>query len=263
MSKQRLIAGFLGLGTMLLLLSLFFAVNTQKTWDTQSLRLARAERETGRIYLLRNGMVQKEEVEVQAAIYNLDSIETNDTGEVSLFFEGAVRIQVLNNALVTLESDAQGSQNRTVLYLKRGEIKVETDGPTPQVVIAKNGQRIMASEYQESDLAHSKTQENQAEAQGVKSVGLTEQEIASGISLHRSSFFKCYTQLLQKNPTAKGEVSLSFTIENSGKLSVSDVTSNQLNFDDFKHCLTEVLRRVDFRPFSGPPISTLFPLKFE
>jgi hypothetical protein len=263
MSKQQLIAGFLGLGILLIGISLYYSMNTEKTWDSRSQRLARAERETGKVFVLRSGIVQKEAVPVQAPLYNLDSVETSDTGEVSLYFEGSYRIRVLTNAFVTLEQDSQDKLKRIVIFIKRGEIKIDGQGPTPHLLIAKNGQRILASEYQESELALTKTQDNKSEDPGAETSGLSEQEIAAGIGLHRASFFKCYAQLLQKDPTAKGEVALSFTIENNGKLSVSDVTSRQMVNEEFKSCLIEVLARVNFRPFPGPAISTLFPLKFE
>jgi hypothetical protein len=93
--------------------------------------------------------------------------------------------------------------------------------------------------------------------------GLTEKEIQETMNSHRTSFLKCYSGLLQKDAQAKGEATLTFTVENSGKLSAVEVTSSNLQQDDFKKCLIEVMNRVEFRPFDGSPISTLFPLKFE
>jgi hypothetical protein len=92
---------------------------------------------------------------------------------------------------------------------------------------------------------------------------LTEDEISGVMASHRSSFFKCYTQLLQKEPQAKGETTLSFTIDNSGKLMTYDMTSAKLQRPEFKKCLLDVMSRVTFRPFQGQPVSTLFPIKFE
>jgi hypothetical protein len=86
---------------------------------------------------------------------------------------------------------------------------------------------------------------------------------SSILNNHRNYFFKCYTQLLQKQTEAKGEVFLNFTIENSGKISSCEVNSQQMKDESFHRCLKEVMMRIEFMPFKGPAISTLFPLKFE
>ncbi len=56
---------------------------------------------------------------------------------------------------------------------------------------------------------------------------------------------------------------MSFTIEKSGKISNPNVASSQLNDNEFKACLFEVLKRIEFKAFEGEPISTVIPLNFE
>jgi hypothetical protein len=265
-NKNQMVFGILILGLILVGLSTYFSFFANKTPE-KDIRLARIDRESGKVYALRSGYTQKELVEKRVNLYNLDSVETLETGEAILAFESAFRIRLFNNTLVTLErvDDQQGFH--VVLILKRGEIRVENFGRDGELFIAKNGDRVSATDYNSSPLAQAPVEPpkpNEAfETIAPAEQGLSEEEIGTVMNNHRTSFFKCYTQLLQKDPSAKGNVSLSFTIENNGKLSVAEVTASQLQNDEFKKCLLEVLRRIEFRAFKGPAISTLFPLKFE
>lgn len=266
--KNQLVAGFLVAGAILVGLSVYFSFFSKDT-DAIGSRIARVETQTGKVYLLHAGFTQKELVETRANVMSLDSIETLDTGEALISFESAYRVRVYNNALVTIEKVQEEKNFHSILIVKRGDIKIENYGRDGELFIAKNGERIAAADYNSSLLAQAVVQNpvtgETLAAEGIQ--GLTADEISVTISNHRGSFFKCYTQLLQKDPSIKGTVSLSFTIETTGKQSVSDVTTTELagkSLDaDFKKCLLEVMKRIEFRPFQGAPISTIFPLKFE
>lgn len=262
--KLSLIIGFAVVGSIFVGLSLFLS-NQKKQAGSAEFRLARVDRESGTVSVLRSGYTEKENVDQRSAAFHLDSIETGDTGDAILSFESAYRARLLPQTLVTLEQVGDQQDNHIVLILKRGDIKIENFGQEGELFIAKNGERISASDYNSSTLARETTTPvvTSAAATVTAEAPLTEQEISQTMSNHRTSFFKCYTQLLQKDPTAKGDTSLSYTIQNSGKISQSEVTSTTLTTPEFKNCLLEVLRRIEFRTFSGPPISTLFPLKFE
>jgi hypothetical protein len=159
--------------------------------------------------------------------------------------------------------EGEGRERTLLVILKHGDIKIEKVG-TESWFIAKNGERLPAAEYNGSELQRAPLIPSLSKGVSpADEAGLSETEISSVMSGYRSAFFKCYTQLLQKNPSAKGDVSLSFTIENNGKMSAADVVSSHIQNDNFKKCLLEVLRRIEFRSFSGPPVSALFPLKFE
>lgn len=213
--------------------------------------------------VLRAGFLEKEKIVKSTPLSNLDSVETNDLGEVSISFESAFRIRVFTNALVTFEKIEDNKSSHVIAYLKRGDLKVEALGRDGELFIAKNGERIKAADFEGSTLQAAPVETPEATPTPPINTSLQEDEIYSTMNANRSSFFKCYTQLLQQDTAAKGEVTLSFTIENSGKLSVMDSTSATLGREDFKKCLLEVLSRITFRQFEGPPISTLFPLKFE
>lgn len=267
-NKNNLVASFLIGGLVLIVLSIYFSFFSKGT-TTQGPRLAQVEQQTGKVFVFRSGLMQRELVDKRAPVLNLDSIETMETGEALLIFESAYRIRLLNSALVTLEKETEDKKDLVVLIVKRGEIKVENGGREGELFITKNGERIAATEYNSSLLAKEPITGPAASTNLSEPApqGLTEEEISTVMASHRPHFFKCYTQLLQTDPNVKGNISLSFTIENSGKLSVAEVApgqmGNQAISEDFKKCLLEVLKRIEFRPFQGPQISTLFPLKFE
>ena len=264
--KSLWIWGFLLLGFACISFSLYYSQKTHPTLSP-TVTLAWAERSTGSASVLRNGLVQKENLNRKMAIGHLDSVETGELGEVTLDFESSDRIRLKEHTLITLErfEDAEGFHS--TLVLKRGHIQIENVGREGELFIAKNGERIAASKYQDSPLAQAPVQE--AESNDIPAVpvpdgaSLNEKEIQDVMGARRSSFMKCYTQLLQKDARAKGEVSLAFTVENSGKIGSVEMTSPNLQQEDFKKCLIDVVSRIEFPPFKGAPVSTLFPLKFE
>lgn len=261
MSKGQWIVSILVAGCALVGLSFYLAI-TKPEAQIQQLRLAKVDRETGHVSAIRVGMYKKDPVQQKMPLFSLDSVETNETGEALITFENSFRVRVLTNALVTLEklSDAQNS-SAVLLIVKRGEIKVESLGREGDLIISKNGEHISALEYNNSTLSQTPAvniSENHNSSQG-----LTDADVTATINNHRSSFYKCYTQLLQKDPTAKGQSSVHFTIENSGKMTNVEVSASDINDVDFKKCLVEVLKRIEFPPFQGPVVSTTFPLRFE
>ena len=264
--KSLWIWGFLLLGFACISFSLYYSQKTHPPLSP-TVTLALAERLTGSASLLRNGMVQKENLSRKMAVGHLDSLETGELGEVILDFETADRIRLKEHTLVTLERVEDPEGFHSILVLKRGHIQVENTGREGELFIAKNGERISASKYQDSPLAQAPVQEAEANeipaTQVPEGASLNEKEIQDVMGSRRSSFMKCYTQLLQKDAKAKGEVSLAFTVENSGKVGAVEMTSTNLQQDDFKKCLVDVVSRVEFPPFKGAPVSTLFPLKFE
>lgn len=264
--KNQLVAGFILIGIALIGLSVYFSTRS-KTVIPSEVRLAKVEKESGKVSILRNGYTQRENVEIRAYANNLDSIETSDLGEALLQFDSSYKIRVLDNSLVTLEKVDDPEDFHIVLIIKRGDIKVEGFGREEALFVAKNGERVSATDYNGSSLNQMPTVaptpvESFATTDSAAK-GLSEEEITSVMNSNKTAFFKCYTQLLQKDPGAKGQVTLSFSIENNGKLSSSEVASSTIGDLDFKNCLISILQRVEFKTFSGPAISTLFPLKFE
>ncbi|MFZ4404287.1 MAG: AgmX/PglI C-terminal domain-containing protein [Pseudobdellovibrionaceae bacterium] len=80
----------------------------------------------------------------------------------------------------------------------------------------------------------------------------------------RPLFFKCYSQLLQKGLSQRGQVSLSFFIEKNGRVKSPSVLSSQIQDVTFQSCLVEVLNRTEFKGFKGnESLQTIYPLQFE
>jgi hypothetical protein len=264
--KNLLVWGSLVVGVVLILFS-FYLGRTVSVPLSPTLTLARAEPLTGEASVLRHGMTAKETLKRKISLGHFDSIETRDLGEVRLDFETAYRVRVKEHSLITLERVEDQDGFHTVLILKRGQIQVENYGREGDLFIAKNGERISATDYQESPLAQAQVTEAEPSSEWTspapEGTGLTEKEVQETMTSHRTSFLKCYSGLLQKDAQAKGQATLTFTVENSGKLKSVEVTSSDFQQEDFKKCLIEVMNRVEFRPFDGSPISTLFPLKFE
>lgn len=262
--KNHLVLGFLIAGIAFLFTAWLITYKTDSGFNKTGFSLARVERETGNVFILKSSPFQKIKINKFEQAYQFESVETDEIGEALLTFPNGYRVKLYEDSLIMLERREDKPLDRFYIILKKGNLRVENFGPQENLWISRDGKNISANEYNTSDWVMSEVKAPSVDDKlHTETTGLTEEEISTVMTANKNYFFKCYTQLLQNSPQAKGEVTLSFTIENSGKISVSDATSVNLNYPDFKKCLMEVVSRIEFKPFTGPPVSTLFPLKFE
>lgn len=267
MAKNNwLIPSLIVVGIFSVALSLFIATQTEKQ-KPGARPLARLQLNLGKVFVLRKNLTQKETLTRKATLFALDSVETGVDGDATMEFDSAYRIRIQENSLVTLDEE----NDRIVLIIKRGDVQVENFGREGSVFISKDGVRWSATDYEMNYKKQAPTEslpdlaptETAPQAPTSTAEGLTSEFIQDTLKTHRSSFFKCYTQLLQKTPGVVGQASISFTIERTGKVFQAEIASSSINDASFKKCLLDAIRRVEFRPFGGDPISTVFPLRFE
>ena len=212
-------------------------------------------------------MTKKELLNRKSQVFKLDSVETPPDGDATLEFDSAYRIRVQENSLVTLDEE----KDRVVLIIKRGEVQVENFGREGGVFISREGTRWEATDYENvfkkqtlpDSLPEVAASESTAGLTSPIGNGLSAEYIQDILKTARGSFFKCYTQALQRTPGIVGQASLSFTIESTGKISNAEISYCSINDADFKRCLIDAIRRVEFTSFDGDPITTAFPIKFE
>ncbi|WP_374029844.1 AgmX/PglI C-terminal domain-containing protein [Bdellovibrio bacteriovorus] len=267
MAKNNwLISILIIIGIFSVALSLFIATQTEKQ-KPGTRPLARLELNLGKVFVLRKNMTQKETLTRRATLFALDSVETSVDGDATMEFDSAYRIRVQENSLITLDEE----NDRIVIIIKRGDVQVENFGREGSVYVSRDGIRWSATDYEMNykKQAPPETLPELAPAEGTSTPavtmaeGLTSEFIQDTLKTHRGSFFKCYTQLLQKTPGIVGQASISFTIERTGKVAQAEIASSSINDASFRKCLIEAIRRVEFKSFSGDPISTVFPLRFE
>ncbi len=244
----------------ILLLGVGFLVSKWMDADSPtSPKLAQVEKVTDQVFILKKHLTQKVAINQKANLHALESLETNADGEAYLDFPSAFRLHVYPNTQLTLDQEG----DVTVVYIKNGDIKIETQGREGTLVFAKAGRRWSALEFDQQNKNKSGIESLLPLSESQVSEGLTPSYIVDTLKAQKGTFYKCYTQLLQKNSGIVGETSITMTIEPNGKISRSEVTSSQLNDPNFKKCLVDATIRIEFKPFRGEAITTVFPLKFE
>lgn len=265
-NKKQLVLILFVAGLALIGFALLLMNRPQSGPTVNAVPLSRVQVETGNIYLLRAGFAQREKSASRDFLYNMDSLETLDAAEAILSLDSAHRVRVLENSVITLESVKGLEADHIEIILKRGEIRIENYGREGELIIAKNGERISAENYNGSKLSAAAVippQSIDRSTPELELAGLNSDEISATLAQNRPQFFRCYTLSLQKNSNFKGDVSLSFTVEPSGRVSSAEVLSSQIDDKDFQNCLLETTRRLTFKGFQGSPLTTVFPLQFE
>ncbi|MGZ3794964.1 MAG: AgmX/PglI C-terminal domain-containing protein [Pseudobdellovibrionaceae bacterium] len=229
--------------------------------------LARIFYNSGEVYILHKNITEKEILKKSASLYYLDTVETGPNGDATFQLDSGYRLRVLDNTLVTLDQEGE----KAILILKRGDVQIESFGRGNTVMISKNGQRLSPSEY-ESILRKENGQNSFPEIAPLvadspaplnASDSLSSEYIQETLKRQIPAFDKCYKQLLQRTPGVVGQVVMTFTIERSGKIANADTTSSTFSSPELNRCLSEGLRRVEFKSFRGDPITSTFPISFE
>jgi TonB family protein len=80
------------------------------------------------------------------------------------------------------------------------------------------------------------------------------------VRAHINEVRYCYNKLLVKEPTAEGKVTVSFTIDATGKVSASSVADNTTGNDDVAECIAKAVKRWTFpRPTGGGVVTVSYP----
>lgn len=243
-------------------LSLFFSKSTSPSDLNQTVKVGTIYHETGTLEVIKEGLKQRTKIESKSDIHNFDSIETSEIGEANLTLENGYRLRIFGNSFITVEQINEVDNLRLLLTLKRGDLRVDQVGRDKELIISKNGTQTEAEKYNDSELQKTPTKASKETSTNTESAALSESEIATTMTNHKNSFYKCYSKLLQKQNSAKGDVALTFLIENSGQISDLNIQTSFTD-EEFKRCLRDVVGRIQFKPYKGVQISTYFPLKFD
>lgn len=192
----------------------------------------------------------------------LDTVTTDDNSEAVIEFSNGGQLRILEKSEVLIDR-LENSQPLAVL--RSGQLQIESFGKSPSFWVRDDGQLYSATDYALVDHKNAPQLSSAVAdaAQNNNKEQISQVEIESTLNAKKSDFFKCYGQLIQKTPQASGQVLLSFTISKNGNTSKIEVAKSDLNEESFKTCLTEVVARTRFRSFTGSPVTTVFPLRFE
>lgn len=263
----------LAVGIGLTSMSIFWARKSlnQNALNSSGKTLGVVEAEFGDVWVNDPRGLKKNLIKIDVTFTALETIETSAEGTATLVLDDGHRIRLLENSALFFESASDG----LILHLAQGRIQTEAFG-TSSITVSKEGQRVALKDFSidSIQLAHSadfidkkKTDEAEATEDSSHTVknelGLSKEIIQSSIAQQRSGFFRCYSSLLQRTPGVTGQVNMKVMIERSGKPSVVDILTTTLREPQFRDCLLEVARRIEFKPFKGDAITTVFPIKFE
>ncbi|MFP5519084.1 MAG: AgmX/PglI C-terminal domain-containing protein [Bdellovibrionia bacterium] len=176
----------------------------------------------------------------------------------SLSMKGPGKIQIEKKADATLISVLSGHL-QMINAGERGSVIVQsaTDQNEAYQYFLRQA-RLHGKEALDDFLISHKTQitENNKET-------LSDYYIKNKLDASQKNFQKCYTHYLQKNDTSPTQATMLITIEASGKVSAAQIYQGTITNNEFKSCLQEVAKRIQFKAFKGEAIQASFPLLFD
>jgi hypothetical protein len=246
------------IGTGLIFISIW-APQSQSSRQSSQNEMARVVEKMGDVTLMNNEMPDAVLLKVNTPLNAKDLIRTAENSDTSIQFSNEGQFHVSEKSEVLID---QLDNGHPLVVVRSGDIFIEKFGKEPSFWVREEGQLLSAIDFALSnksklsklkDPVPSKSEQNQ----------ISQFEIENLLNSKKNDFFKCYGQVLQKNAQARGSVLLAFTILNQGQTSKVEVAKSDINESSFKSCLVEVVARTQFKAFSGPPVTTVFPLKFD
>jgi len=213
--------------------------------------------------VLTHGLDQYDEIPAKLGmkLRHLDLIKTVALSETVIKLnrsEGEFRLQENSEALIEQLED-----NTILITVRMGDITIENFGKTPSFWVRKDGRQLIAMDYALSNEKNTEILRQKGQKISTDNNVLQQSKIEEILNSKKSDFFRCYGQLIQKTEQAHGKVLISFEINNFGKVTKVEINRSDINDSSFKSCLSEVVSRTQFPKFSGPAITTVFPLKFD
>ena len=255
--KPWLVPALLGAGILIILLSLFGPKTSNRSQVTHG-DLAFLSEKTGTVFVQNFEMPEPIILKTNFALHSKDSVRTDKQSDALIQFENEGQFRLSQNTEVLLELL---DNNEPVVIVKNGEISIEKFGRAPSFWVRKDGKSLSAVDFALSDKKNAPKLKEQLPARQETTLSQTDIEVV--MSGKKTDFFKCFGQTLQKNPQARGQVLIAFKIEKNGQTTKIEISKSDIVDNTFKTCLLEVVARTQFKSFSGTPIQTIFPLKFE
>lgn len=252
------VPGLMIIGVSLIAVSIF-APQKKISSLFESESIAVVVEKTGAVFFQNNQMPLPAEVEKKQLLQARDLLRTSESSEILIEFNngGQVRLAEKSEALIDLLDNGQ-----PLIVVRTGELTVEKFGSEPGFWLRQNGQLYSSTDYALLEKSqHSQLTEALPSSQTMEQI--SQIEIENTLNAKKNDFFRCYGQLIQRLPQATGQVLLSFTIEKLGRTSQVEISNSDINDAVFKSCLIEIVSRTRFRTFTGAPVTTVFPLRFE
>ena len=251
-----LVPGLITVGILLILLSIW---SPQGKFSFNKKNFAKVIERSGVIKLQNNEMPAEVQINSNYNLEPRDVLRTENDSEAVVEFNGGGQFRLAEKSEALLDTLDNG---QPVVVIRTGEIFVERFGKSPTFWVRSEGLLYSAVDYVLIDKKNASKLTETIPNQPDKDQ-LTQLEIESILNSKKSDFFKCFGQLIQRNPQAAGQVLISFTIERQGFASKVEISKTDIADVSFKSCLAEVVSRTKFRPFTGNPVTTVFPLRFE
>ncbi len=245
------------IGVAIIVLSLWAPQNKFNLGFNQK-SLAQIIERSGVVKLQNNEMPAEIQIKSDYKVEALDVIRTENNSEAVIEFQNGGQFRLAEKTEVVIDLLDNGSP---MVLIRTGEIFVEKFGKSPGYWVRSEGQLYSATDYVLLDRKSGTKLVDAMPTQEQEQI--SQVEIETILNAKKNDFFKCFGQLIQKFPQATGQVLVAFTIEKQGTTSKVEISKSDINDSHFKSCLSEVVARTRFRSFSGNPIATVFPLKFE
>lgn len=217
-----------------------------------------------------------------------DTITTDTDSTARIVFDFGFELEINPNSLIIVEKPKISESGAIQITFLRGDYKILNAGTGEggKVVVSKNNKfQDIAGRTPLKPIKISIDDTIKVEPEKIEPLekekefivkehaspkpkrkpkeSLSDEYIASVVNNQKPFFNRCYAQHLRLNPDSHGQISLSFTIDASGKVSQVSLINSTMNDIQLDRCTVAVIERCRFRPYDGDPVVVNYPINFE
>lgn len=256
--NNLLVPGLLVVGVLLIAVSILFPQKKMAALF-RSDSLAKVIEKSGSVVRQNNQMPGPQEIEAQQTLQARDTLRTTEEADILIEFNNGGQLRLSESTEVLIDRLENG---QAIAIIREGEVAIEKFGEAPGFWLRQDGQLYSATDFALLDKSKNSKLTDMLPASQTQEQ-ISQVEIENTLNAKKNDFFRCYGQLIQRLPQSTGQVLLSFTIERQGRPNKVEISKTDINDTVFKSCLIEIVSRTRFRAFSGPPVTTVFPIRFE
>ncbi len=214
-----------------------------------------------------------------------DTVSTDANSTARIVFDFGFELQVNPNSIIVIEKPKISESGAVQITFLRGDYQVVSKGASGKVVVSKDKkfqdiagrpplepikisvqetkEKVDSQKLEEKEKPVMVQERPKPKPKKKQKESLSEEYIASVVNNQKPFFTRCYAQHLRLNPDSHGQISLSFTVESTGKVTNVILINSTMNDTQLDRCTVSVVERCRFRPYEGDPVVVNYPINFD
>ncbi|MCB0392697.1 MAG: AgmX/PglI C-terminal domain-containing protein [Bdellovibrionales bacterium] len=260
-----------------LLLSAWILVKLYDQQKDLTKKIANIKSFEGDVLVLQNQSKKRIRAFNGLSLKKFDRLYVAENSNVQIIFETGDELKFNENSEINLRYwDNTKNVLPIFVYLRRGSYQILKNGKKNQLLVESD--KNLHHQFEKTPFTPSLNSDKYRDELSIdlvtpqdpkKSLPLgvslkpTNREITTNVKSYLQHFQKCQLNALGSELTAKGQITIGFSILPDGKVDKIKILDSTTSSQQLDACVKTVFERMTFNKFEGDPIQVNYPLRFD